>query len=560
MVLAVLTVVAALAQPAILAEKDGGGVFNAAGLLYSDLPGGGIAQGAMFVVKGRNLGSCQTTVMSSFPLPLQINGVSMEITVGGVKKSAIMYYVVTCIGGTTPDQLAGVLPSSTPVGSGTITVTAGGQTSAPFPITVVASAPGIFTRSANGAGPAWIYNAVTYVPTTPTSSAHPGDYITAMGTGLGAANYDETNAAPVNVNTLVPDLEVWVGGKKAQMTYNNRMSTCCTAVDQVNFVVPTGVEGCYVPLVFRSGSKVSNFTTMAIAAQGNACSDSMGPSAADLQRWTGRSSVTVGGIDLSRSSIHMTLPPGTQLPPGFNLDSTTDFGSGAFYRFDPNVLANIPNPFGSLDFGVCQVMFFGPGATSPPALNFTYLDAGPAITVTGPNGQKQLTKTPPPPNFYSAQLGGGSNPLGNPPLFLEAGNYTISGPGGADIGSFSTSYTIPAPLTWTNRDSITDVLRSQDLLVRWTGGDPSGYVTITGVSTGSNSGAMFICSERTSAGQFSVPSVVLSALPVSLVTQGVPTGSLSVDGATQWKTINPSGCDLCTVGHSAGSMTTVNYK
>jgi hypothetical protein len=337
------------------------------------------------------------------------------------------------------------------------------------------------------------------------------------------------------------------------------MSTLA-AVDQANFVVPTGVEGCYVPLVVKSGSKVSNFTTMAIAAQGNTCSDSVGPTAADFQRWTGRSSITVGGVDLSRNTIHITLPPGTQLPPGFSLDSTTDSGDASFLRFDLTTLPNIPNPFNSLDFGVCQVMFFGPGSSSVTAPNITYLDAGPAITVTGPLGQKQLTKSPPPPNYYSAELGGGANPLGNPPLFLEAGNYTVSGPGGADIGSFSTSYAIPTPLTWTNRDSITEVNRSQDLLVRWTGGDQSGYVNISGVSVGGNSGAMFICAERTSVGQFAVPSVILSALPPSISSSGTPTGTLSVGGTTQPKAITPSGCDLCTVSHSASSTMTVGYR
>jgi hypothetical protein len=374
-----------------------------------------------------------------------------------------------------------------------------------------------------------------------------------MGTGFGAVTYNEANPAPVDLTNLVPDLEVWVGGKRAQMTYNNRMSTLAS-VDQVNFVVPTGVEGCYVPLVLKTGSKVSNFTTMAIAAQGNACSDSVGPSAADFQRWAGKGSVAVGGVHLDRSTTHIALPAGVQLPPGMSLDSTTDHGDASFLRIDLSTLANVPNPFGSLNFGSCSVMFFGPGSTAPAALNYTYLDAGTAITLNGPRGQKQLNKAGSPANSYSAELGSGAS------LFLEAGNYTISGPGGADIGNFSTTYTIPAALTWTNRDSITTVNRSQDLLVRWTGGDQSGYVTISGMSVGTSSGAMFTCSERTNAGQFSVPSVVLSALPPSTTSEGFPTGSLSLDSATQSKAINPSGCDLCSVSHSAGTATTVGYN
>jgi len=51
------------------------------------------------------------------------------------------------------DQLAGVAPSNTPVGDGTITVTLGGRTSAPAPITIVPAAFGIFTLNHGGFGP-----------------------------------------------------------------------------------------------------------------------------------------------------------------------------------------------------------------------------------------------------------------------------------------------------------------------------------------------------------------------------------------------------------------------
>lgn len=547
--------VVAFAQPAILSESDGGGVFNGASYLYSGLPGGGIAQGVLFVVKGRNLGPCETKVATTFPLLNSIDGVSMKITVGGVAKDAIMYYVATCLGGSRPDQLAAILPSTTPIGDGTITVTVGAQTSAPFPISVVKSAVGIFTRDSTGAGPAWVYNAVTGSQTMPTQPARPGDFMVVMGTGLGAANYDETMAAPANPNNLVPDLEVWVGGIKAQMQYNNRMSQCCTGVDQINFMVPSGIEGCYVPLVLKSGNKVSNFTTMAIASQGSACTDSIGVTAADLQSWTGKTSVTVGGVSLTRTSIHLSLPAGVVLPPGISLDTTSDSGGASFYKFDPTGLANVANPFNSFDFGSCRVIFIGGGSTTPNTLpSFNFLDAGAAITVTGPNGQKQLPKSSTPTNYYSAQLGSGTS------LFLDAGNYTIAGPGGTDIGSFSTSYTIPTSLTWTNRDTITSVDRTKNQLITWTGGDPNSYVYIFGMSLAANSGAMFFCTERVSAGQFSIPSIVLLALPPSQVTEGVATGALAVSSSTQAKRFTAAGCDLCSVSHSSGSQISVNYQ
>ena len=51
------------------------------------------------------------------------------------------------------------------------------------------------------------------------------------------------------------------------------------------------------------------------------------------------------------------------------------------------------------------------------------------------------------------------------PGFLEPGTYTVSGPGGNDVGPFTVSMDIPEPLNWTNRDTITSVPRSSNLTI-----------------------------------------------------------------------------------------------
>jgi uncharacterized protein (TIGR03437 family) len=48
------------------------------------------------------------------------------------------------------------------------------------------------------------------------------------------------------------DAEVYVGGKRAAVTYKGR-SGCCAGIDQIVFTVPEGVEGCYVPVVVKTG-------------------------------------------------------------------------------------------------------------------------------------------------------------------------------------------------------------------------------------------------------------------------------------------------------------------
>src|SRR5438105_15012762 len=130
----------AYAQPAI----GSGGVLNAASYAFEGLPNSAIAQGSIFVVFGTALGppppSGQVATSASFPLPTVLpasTGTSIDVTVNGTTVHALMIY-------TSPTQIAAVLPSNTPVGTGTITVNYNGQASASAPITVVANSVGIF--------------------------------------------------------------------------------------------------------------------------------------------------------------------------------------------------------------------------------------------------------------------------------------------------------------------------------------------------------------------------------------------------------------------------------
>jgi hypothetical protein len=101
--------------------------------------------------------------------------------------------------------------------------------------------------------------------------------------------------------------------------------------------------------------------------------------------------------------------------------------------------------------------------------------------------------------------------------------------------------------------------------VNWTGGGADDIVFITGSSmrTNPDAGASFTCTERASAGFFSVPAIVLSALPASTVSaQGVSTASLSV-GQTQAANaprFNAPGLDLGQVTHSTFHFKNVNYQ
>ncbi len=66
---------------------------------------------------------------------------------------------------------------------------------------------------------------------------------------------------------------------------------------------------------------------------------------------------------------------------------------------------------------------------------------------------------------------------------------------------------MPPPITWTNAASIASVIRQQGVTVTWTGGDPNGFVYVTGYS-----GAMLHLHSASGVGTFTVPPLVTNAL------------------------------------------------
>src|SRR6266478_5020996 len=107
----------AQAQPPVIRANS---VVNAASQIPPGLPNYGIAQGSMFILKGQGLASATPPVsVASSPLPLTLAGASMQITVAGARVDVPMVYA-------TLGQLAGIVPSATPIGDGTVTVTLNG--------------------------------------------------------------------------------------------------------------------------------------------------------------------------------------------------------------------------------------------------------------------------------------------------------------------------------------------------------------------------------------------------------------------------------------------------
>jgi hypothetical protein len=367
-----------------------------------------------------------------------------------------------------------------------------------------------------------------------------------------------------------------VGGVPAGVIYRGR-SGCCAGVDQISFTVPD-VQGCRVPVTLKINNVVSNFTTMAIAPAGTrTCSDAGGPSTADTERF-GLNGASVGVITLNRTST--TIPLLATSPSLGTIVARSDVATATFFKYSAAQFDTARNPFRTVPVGTCSVIALsGLSATvqtyadsfpADPVVPVS-LDAGASISVLGVGGSKPLLKgrdsihPTGSPAYYSGYLVTPQQTDG----YLEPGVVTISGPGGKDVGAFQTTVNVPAALKWTNADAVVKVNRAAGQLVTWTGGDPSGTVTISGTSIGPGavitnlSGATFTCVAKVSDGQFTVPPTVLLNLPVNATNAnitGFQFGRFKVGTSTVQKGFTASGVDFASSFVTLDTEKLVDYQ
>ncbi len=429
-----------------------------------------------------------------------------------------------------PTQINAILPDSTPTNApATLTVTYNGQTSNAASFQVIASSFGIFAVNSTGQG-AGIITGANYQVFSVKEPVHPGNTATIWGTGIGASPGDDGSAPPQQIDMPDLPLSVYVGTQAATVTYRGRGPF--TGEDQINFVVPSGITGCYVPVAVEIGNIVSNFVTMPIAPAGQSCPDPAPP----IPTVANPGSAPTGNITLTRFTMIG--------------ETSSTIDSGQVFFGDPqlNAFPYVPPFFSniySLPAGTCLG-----DITFPPFIDVLGgpMDVG-SITITGPNGSDQLSTFP---LFSPVQLGGGSG--ANPqPLYLSAGSYTASGTAGTEVGSvgaFSQNFTIPQPLAWTNQASINTVDRSAGLDVTWTGGDPNGTVEIAGPPV------TFVCNANVSDQHFTIPAFVLLSAPAL---SGTPLGTLRLS-TTSTTPFAATGISSGTINSVVTILKNVTYR
>ena len=527
---------------------------------------GGIAQGSLFAVSGKGVGPADIE-QASFPLPTTagLGGVSIQVAVGGQTVDAIMVYVK-------PNEVGAILPSATPVGTGTLTVNNSGVT-ATKPITVVAAAFGIFTQNygfASGLAVAFNVNADgSTTPNSTTQSVQPSQDILINGTGLGAIPSDETQSGLTDVPPTT--IQAYVGTQPATVVSAGRGS-CCAGIDPnylvppgiaawdvIRITIPNGVAGCYIPVAVQIGTSVSNLAAISIDPSGAACTLPPSLLPPDLmQTLSTQTGVATGTVSLGRGFGQSVSAKGV-------LTTTKkDSGSAVFIKY-PNLPASMVTPQTIYAENVCTINGF-PDASGSNVSNGTpvtivplksvNLDAGTPITVQGPAGTRSIVKLTAGMIFDYPGVTFGDTTAGN---YFDSGHYTVTASGGNDVGGFAGSTDIPATqFNWTNIPDITvPIDRTKDLTITWTGGVPGTQVTAGGASNVAGVNIAFLCAASVDAGQMTIPSYVLLNLPTT--GSSTAAGQLTV-GNSSVSLFTASGLDFGAVRYSLSYTLSVKYQ
>jgi uncharacterized protein (TIGR03437 family) len=523
-------------------------VQNNSSYILPGAPNYGIAPGTLLLIQGNGLiapGSPLVEQSAGGALPGTLNGSIVSVTVNGTTVHPAFYYAYDAHvynAATQLNNLAVVLPSTTPVGTGTITASYGGQTSQPVPITIVPHAFGFDYYG--GALAAVTDNGDGHLITT-TNSAKPGEQIVFWGSGDGAdLNNDDVNP-PKHYDNLSGITALYFGNVQVPIEYQG--SSTYQGVDQINVQVPTNAPtGCAISVAAVSGSGSSavssNIVALPIATNGGTCIDPLSiVSPTEGSTLSGKTTVKFGDVAV----FQLTAPSGTS-----NTPTVTD-EAGAFFESTTGSTLTGYTSSTKPSLGSCSVTQYNSTTVVPP-YTFTFLNAG-TVSVTGPpNGTVQLA------NPETGEYLAGNVGLAGIPAFTipaSGGTYTFTGTGGPDVGPFTASVAFLNPLVWTNSGSDGTVSRASGVTTTWTGGASGTYAVISGSSVSSTAAfsASFVCDAPVSAGTFTVPPVVLLSLPAG-------SGSLQVSNYTNPVSFTATGLDFAYAAAYVGTQIDATYN
>ena len=426
---------------------------------------GPLAPGMVFVVFGKGMGpsSISTAVAPNYPEILSGTSIKLTPSTGAGAINARMVYSLN-------SQLGAVLPSSVAPGAYELRVSFNGQTSAATTVNVAARSFGIATTNSDGAGLAQAtvgninggfsltrfaggsttFNGVTWAHT----QAHPGDTIILWGTGGGADLANDAGGSSGD-QTAAGNFRVDVNGNLITPLYAGT-STGYPGLWQINFKLPGDTTpDCFAVIRVKvqidpNTSVESNRVTIPVADVGqNSCSD-VNANPAIFSKLDAGESITFGTFAITKQlgTNGITVFPNFQ---------------GTIAKWTP--LQWINNHAGVL-FGSCRLhdsTFIAPASSAFEPIH-TYLDAGPSISLEGPNLLQ---------GFTVPQIGAASSFLiySTSEINPANGTYILRGTGGKNVAALSATTVFPDSFSVPRYDRIPTPMidRTEPLTINWTG-------------------------------------------------------------------------------------------
>jgi trimeric autotransporter adhesin len=207
---------------------------------------GTVAPGEAVTIFGSGLGPDQLTLSqlnASYITPSQLAGTTVYFN--GVP-APILY--------TWSSQVGVVVPYELTPGSASVSVQYGGEISLQLPVTVAATAPGLYTADYSGKGQAIGVNQ-TGEPNGAASPVPQGQVITLYATGAGLVSPSVPDGQANSAGYAHPLLPVTasIGGQSALVQYAGGDNGLLAGTIRVDVRVPTGITGSAIPVTLQIG-------------------------------------------------------------------------------------------------------------------------------------------------------------------------------------------------------------------------------------------------------------------------------------------------------------------
>ncbi len=236
-------------------------VVNGASFRPATDPGGAVAPGTIISIFGTNL--VTASEVSQIPLAAALLDTSVIIRAGNSSVVAPLYAVLKLA---QFDQINAQMPFEAPVGTLTVEVRRGSESSAAQPLEVAAVSPGIFIMD-QAANRGAIVNALSFRLVSESEPARPGDFLSIFCTGLGVVEPPVPSGRPAPEQPLSATVlrpQVNIGGAAAEVTFSG-LAPRFVGLYQVNVRVPAGVPAGPQPVEIIINNVRSNTVTLAIA-------------------------------------------------------------------------------------------------------------------------------------------------------------------------------------------------------------------------------------------------------------------------------------------------------